>query len=623
MSESESCVNSSLSKAIYRGKGSLHGGRASGPSGTGMRILAGVLLAAIVTLVLLGAGALAWQHHYSGRVVPGVWVAGIPLEGLTAPEAEAALRQAWGVMGPRHLTLRDGERQWVVPLDELGISWDVAGTVRSVMTVGHTGSFFHDWYTRLAGLQRGVVVPALWSLEEGQANLTLHKLAAEIDQPARSATLDVDGAAPRSELGAYGRELDVDATREQLRMALRTSGLPEVLDLTVRSVAPTVVDGEAARARAEQILSRQVNVVMDDGGTRRSWALAPEVIRRALTTRQEVGEDGLARWAVDLDPAPVAEWVTAIAKQIDQPVIEGRVRIDPNTLRASIVTPSQPGREVNTEEALQRVLAALEGGEETVELAVNVTEPYVTEAQVASWGELNLLSEGVSYFRGSDPGRKQNITVGSSRYEGIVIPPGATFSFNEHVGPVTAAEGWAEAYVIVGDRTELGAGGGICQVSTTVFRAAFFAGLPIVERYPHTYRVSWYEPPVGLDATVFTPWVDFKFRNDLDFPIIIDPDPDMASATLTFRFYGPGTLGYTVEMEGPEVSQVVKAPPPIYEDDPSLEPGEIKQVDSAHDGLRAVVYRVIKQGDEVISREEFVSDYAAWPARFKRGPAAE
>jgi len=587
--------------------------------GAATRFLIGVLVALVSSLVLLGAGALAWQQHYDGRVIPGVWVAGVPLEGLTGPEAEAALRRAWDEVGPRHLALRDGDRQWVRPLEELGISWDVAATVRSVMAIGHSGTFRHDWQVRLRGLRSSVTVAALWAFDESRGNLALRRLATEIDRAPRSATLDLNGAAPHSEPAVYGRELDVDATRQGLSQALG-SGLPETLELVIRSVPPTVADGETARQRAEQLLSRQVAVTLDDDGTPRTWSLSREAIARGLKPRQEIGGDSLTRWVVDFDPAPVAEWVAAIARQIDRPALEGRVRLDPQTLRASVAVPSQSGRQVNTAEAVTRVLAALEGGAETVELPVDVARPYVTVEQVAGWGQLQLLSEGVSYFKGSDPGRRQNIVTGSSRYHGVVVPPGATFSFNQHIGPITLAEGWAEAFIIIGDRTELGAGGGICQVATTAYRAAFFGGFPIVMRYPHPYRVGWYEPPVGLDATVYSPWVDLKFRNDLGIPVIIQTYPDVTDGVLTFRFYGPGALGRTVELDGPHVDRQTKAPPPIYEDDLALGPGEVKQVDWAHDGLRAIVYRIIKQGDTVIAREEFVSNYRAWPARFKRGP---
>ncbi|MGQ9680959.1 MAG: VanW family protein [Anaerolineae bacterium] len=583
------------------------------------RFLAGLLLAIVVSLLVLAGAAVAWQQHYQGRVIPGVWVAGVPLQGLTAVQAERTLAAAWSEVGPRYLVVRDGDRRWLVPLDEMGLGWDLTATLRNVMALGHTGVPLRDWAARLEGMQRGVSVPAVWTLDEARCNMRLRRLAAEIDRPARSATLTLNGAEPRSEPAVWGRELDVDATRTRLQQML-AQGLPSELEVAVRILPPTVADAEQARERAERLLAGRLTLTFEEGGERQTWYLGREVTVKGIRPRQEVGADGLSRWVVDFDPAPVAEWLSAIASQVDRPAIEGRVYVNPDTLVPSIAVPSQTGRKVNQEEALRRVLAALDAGQTEVALPADVVKPYVTPEAVASWGTLKVISEGVSYFKGSDPGRKQNITTGSARFQGVVVPPGATFSFNQYIGPITLAEGWAEAYVIFGDRTELGAGGGICQVATTIFRAAFFGGFPIVERYPHPYRVGWYEPPVGLDATVYTPWVDVKWRNDLSFPLVVHAYPDTANGVLTFRLYGPGDLGRTVEMEGPITDKHEPAPPPIYEDDPDLEPGQVKQVDSAHDGLRARVYRIIKQGEQVIAREEFVSNYKAWPARFKRGP---
>lgn len=587
-------------------------------AGVAMRFLTGLLVAVLLGLAILGLGGLAWQQRYATRVIPGVWVAGIPLQDLTLPEAEEALRRGWGEVGPRHLTLRDGDRQWVVPLEELGITWDVAATARAAMALGHTGSFANDWLARLRGLRNGVTVAPVWSFDEGRANVTLRGLASEIDRQPRSATLNLEGPLPRSEPATAGRELDVAATRWRLGQVL-TSGLPQSLDLAIRPLAPTVADAEGARKRAEELLARQVTVVYDEGPEHYAWSLDRQVIARCLTSRQEAGSDGLTRWVVDFQPDPIREWVANIARQIDRDPLEGRVQVDPATLRASMRIPSQTGRKVNVGEALTRVLAALESGTPTVELPVEVVRPYASAESVAQWSKLTLLSEGVSNFKGSDAGRRQNILTGASRFQGVVVPPGETFSFNRYLGLITLAEGWSEAYVIMGDRTELGAGGGICQVATTAFRAAFFGGFPIVQRYPHPYRVAWYEPPVGLDATVFTPSVDLKFRNDLSIPIVILTEADPTDGRLVFRFYGPGSLGRTVEMEGPTIDRESKAPPPIYEDDPSLAPGQVVLMEAAHDGLRATIYRIIKQGDQ-ITREKFVSEYEPWPARYKRGP---
>ena len=192
------------------------------------------------------------------------------------------------------------------------------------------------------------------------------------------------------------------------------------------------------------------------------------------------------------------------------------------------------------------------------------------------------------------------------------------FSFNEHLGEVTPEKGYKDAWVIFGDRSILGPGGGVCQVSTTVFRAAFWGGYPIVERWAHTYRVGWYEPPVGLDATVYSPDVDFRFENDTDFPILIQMHMDEEADTLTVDFLG-ARPDRTVEMEGPYIENVIAPGPTIYLEDPSLPVGTTEQVDWSHEGADVTIYRIIKRGDTVIAREAIFSRFQPWQARFLVG----
>jgi hypothetical protein len=164
-----------------------------------------------------------------------------------------------------------------------------------------------------------------------------------------------------------------------------------------------------------------------------------------------------------------------------------------------------------------------------------------------------------------------------------------------------------------------GIGGGVCQVSTTVFRAAFWGGFPIVERYAHGYVVSWYEPPRGLDATIYTPSVDFRFRNDTEHFLLVKPEVDADAGRVTFTLYGT-KVDRTVEMEGPEISNLTKPDPPVYEEDASLAEGVIKQVDWAKDGQDVVITRHILYGDGTVVDQNFVSKYRPWQAVYKYGP---
>lgn len=146
---------------------------------------------------------------------------------------------------------------------------------------------------------------------------------------------------------------------------------------------------------------------------------------------------------------------------------------------------------------------------------ITTVQPAVDSSRIADMSIRELVASATTYFQGSSAERVHNIDVAAAKFEGIVIPPGGIFSFNDTVGDVSAANGFEDSLVIWGDQTVVGIGGGVCQVSTTVFRAAYNAGFSIVERYNHGYIVDWYGEP-GLDATIYTPTVDFRFRNDND-----------------------------------------------------------------------------------------------------------
>ena len=186
---------------------------------------------------------------------------------------------------------------------------------------------------------------------------------------------------------------------------------------------------------------------------------------------------------------------------------------------------------------------------------------------------------------------------------------------------MTEENGVVEGLIIWGDRTAVGIGGGVCQVSTTVFRAAFFGGFPMVERWAHGYVVSWYGEP-GYDATIYEPQVDFKFRNDTSAHLLIQTEVDSQNGTLTFSFYGTRP-DREVEVVEYTVQNVRDAPPPVYQEDSSLQPGEEKQVDWPKKGMDVSVTRVVKEDGEVLREDTFVSRYQPWAAVYLVGPEKE
>ena len=235
----------------------------------------------------------------------------------------------------------------------------------------------------------------------------------------------------------------------------------------------------------------------------------------------------------------------------------------------------------------------------------------------------NVIAEGTSEFTGSPASRVHNIVTAASKLHGSVIQPGETFSFLEALGPITRRTGFRTSLVIWGDRTIWGIGGGVCQVSTTMFRAAFWAGLPIAERHAHTYRVSYYEldgSPPGFDATIYSPWLDLKFVNDSEHPILIQAHVDEQAMKLSLALRGK-ELDRTVEML-PVIEENAQAPGPPLPDtpDPSLPRGVRLQVEWAAEGIETVIQRQVVQG-ETARIDEFRSEFTPWRERWVVGTA--
>jgi vancomycin resistance protein YoaR len=250
-------------------------------------------------------------------------------------------------------------------------------------------------------------------------------------------------------------------------------------------------------------------------------------------------------------------------------------------------------------------------------LMVQKSQPKITTAEVNSLGIKELIGEGVSWFYGSIASRIHNIQLASSKINGILIPPGEIFSFNQTVGEVSAATGYQQAYVIERGRTVLGDGGGLCQVSTTLFRAALHSGLPIIERQPHAYRVSYYEynSGPGLDATVYDPKPDFKFKNDTPAHILIQTLIDVPNRKLTFQFYGTSD-GRQIYISEPKIWDQIAPPPDLYQDDPTLPAGTVKQIDWKAWGAKVSFNYKVTRGNEVLQDETFYSSYRPWQAVF-------
>lgn len=602
------------------------------------RIGAPILVLAVVALIAVGA-FFGYQSYLRDRAVPGVRVLGEEIGGMTRPEADALIREKLGDpnvllerFGGDQIILRDGSNVYRAWPWELGFRSDLKPALDVAFQIGHRDDLGLSLIEQGRALIGGADVSASAAFDDNIAKQFVSVLASQIDRPPRDASYRLEGMKLVETPAQAGRRLDGDETFKRIK-AFAENPVGEVA-LPIQDLAPHLVDAKQAQAQITAFLAAPLVLKFED----RSWAIDQAALAQMLTLQPVSNADGSLSYKAVLNDAAIRAKVEVLAREINQAPRDARFHFDNGTLIPIVI--SQEGRELNVESTVQAVatkfqqatamnrvpgnaspadssLNALRAN--TIDLAVSVTPPQVDSRNPEKLGIKELVSSGTSQFFHSIPNRIINITTAQKSFDGLVIPPGATFSFVKNLSEIVEANGYEDAYVIFGDKTVLGPGGGVCQVSTTMFRAAFFAGFPITERWEHAYRVGYYEPPVGLDAAVFVPSADMKFVNDTPNYILIEPVLDLKNLRLTFNFYGTKPNGREVKMTDPVVTNPVPHPPTKYIDDPTLPKGTLKQIDFSVDGEDVTLYREIYQNGELIARQKFFSHYAPWQAVYLRG----
>lgn len=321
----------------------------------------------------------------------------------------------------------------------------------------------------------------------------------------------------------------------------------------------------------------------------------------------------------------IDEKIDYASSYINYEPIEPQFDLDPATNRVTTFRLGKNGRAVDEGGLREQIAKSVEeNGGKHINLSVPVDPvfPNTDVSDPADLGIVELLATGESYFTDSISSRIYNIELASSRVTGVLVGPGEVFSFNDTIGDISAATGYKSAYVIKEGKTILDDGGGVCQVSTTVFRAALNAGLDIIERKPHSYRVSYYEQggfKPGLDATVYPPYADLKIKNNTDNHILLTSEFDRTKQKLTYRIYGKSD-GRSVYISDIRTWDYEAAPPPLYQEDPTLATGVIKQIEHATPGIKAAFdYKVEKDG-VILSDKTITSNFIPWRPVYLYGP---
>ncbi len=577
-----------------------------------------VLLVWLLLPVLLLVSALAWfEWSYAGRVYPGVQALGVDLSGMTPDEAKAALEEAAAHYAAPPISLRYHDEVWELPAAELGMQLDVNRLVQQAYLIGRTARLPDDLRTQWATLWQGRRIEPQMAPQPGAVANAIAGRTAHLNRPATESRLALDNLQVVITGAEPGQRIDLATTTAAVLDQIE-GGRGGVVDVSVEEVAAAGADLGDDQLALQDLLKR--TIVLADPRGEFQFALDPATLSGLLSWVRDDNAAGGLRATIKTDElrAVIDGW----AKQIARPPLNARFDFDPNRNQLIELSPSVNGYALDIDATVAAIAQAIDSGQTQVALPIQIVRPAIASEDAPTLGIKELVAQGSTTFAGSSADRVKNIEVGAAKFVGVVIPPDGVFSFNEHVGDVTAANGFQDALVIQGDTTAVGIGGGICQVSTTVFRAAWFGGLPIVERWNHGYVVRWYGAP-GLDATIFTPSVDFKFKNTTGRHLLIKPIVDSAKGVITFQFYGTKP-NWRVETTDPSYQQRTPPPAPLYVEDPGLAPGRLVQFDWAVEGLEAVAGRRVLAADgSVLLNDTLKSRYLPWQAKYRFGPGFE
>jgi len=250
-----------------------------------------------------------------------------------------------------------------------------------------------------------------------------------------------------------------------------------------------------------------------------------------------------------------------------------------------------------------------------------LAQDSVASAQMAPARPVELLGQASTGFNSSSFERVTNISRATAMVDSFVVPAGAEFSFIG-VGDFSEANGFVEGYGIVGGRLERVLGGGLCQVSTTLFRAVSNAGLQITRRVGHSHVVNFYENILGFDATVFTPSVDFRWRNDTAAPVYVVGTTDVGAARVTFQIYGSND-GRKVSYQGPFPKNWQQPGVAVWQLDRRLPAGAVRQMVHGRAGVEVTYNRVITLANGATRTDRYYTRYTPWEDFFAYGPGVK
>ncbi len=561
------------------------------------------ILIGIGVLFLLVVGLLAPLIFGFGKTGKGTSVLGKDYSLLSKKQIENKLLTEFPMEG--RLKLIDGERIFTVDLASISAKIDTGETASNLLfrrIKQGVGKYIKAFFENI---DFELVIKS----DTDKTKQIVDDIASQIDKPYIPSEIVLNGTMSVKD-GQIGRKTDQGKLLKVIQEKLQRYEINLGTKIPVEEVGKLPNDEEKkdAMERAKKLVGKTVKF-------------------KDTEVETSVDDKTLVSW-VDFgggsQQIKISDYVENLSQSLKREPQDASLKFENGKVLEFL--PDRPGYYLDTEKmnnSIMRDFPTWETSTEkliTVELPLVKAEAKIKNSEVNDLGIKELLGRGTSSFRHSSTIRNFNVEKGASIVNRVLVAPGDTFSFIKNLGEVSLENGFKKAYVIRQGKTELDVGGGICQVSTTLFRAMLDAGLNITQRQAHAYRVSYYEEDTkpGFDATVFIPNPDLKFINDTGHHVLIQSYYDGTNKKLTYEIYGTSD-GRKVEISNYKQWGAAPPPPDVWIDDPTLPAGKVVQDEQRIPGLKTAFDWTVTRNGEVINQKTFTSSYVPWAAVYRRG----
>ena len=589
------------------------GTRDSSPGGVLMvaaRLLPRLVLIGAVALLLLAVTLLAFRAVYSDRILPAVAVGDVQVGGMTVDEAAAAVENRAAELERGTVSLTHNGQTWTPTLSEMGATVDVDASVQKAFALGRDDNAAQRLGVAHRILRDDQIVPLRTTIDRAALERWFASVNADIDNRAVDASLVVDGDTVSIAPEQSGIVVDEEAATRMILGALGTLQ-PVAGDLPTMIEQPQVVtaDLETARASLQRSLSVPVVVTFED----RKWDLAPADLAEFLVIDVAAGDK--VSVALSLDEKRLSSWL--------REQLGGEVNRSPKDARIAwrdgdgliVLEKSVDGAALRSSAFASEVSTTFLEGGGSVRVPVVVTKPEIDSNNLAALNINSRLARGDSNYGGQKWQRDENIDVATEYLSGTLVKPGEEFSFNKAIGAINQKRGFVESGVIVNGRATTGDGGGVCQVSTTVFRAAIIAGLPVTDWEEHTQRLKIYERDgwtAGYDASILqwgddpSLWGDLKFLNDTGGYLLVQAWNDYPYNIV--EIYGNDD-GREVNISDAQIWEATEYPDDVEVVDETRPAGFVQQTEWPRMPMETLFTMTVTYADGKVKEQEFYSVY--------------